>query len=59
MNRYTSPVDVSMKRTSPGVGMHITLYFVDCGHKGARAGALMRGHMPWRCAHCVAAKESK
>lgn len=58
MNRVTSPADVSMKRSKPGVGMHITMAFM-CGHKGMRSGALMRGRMPWRCAHCVAAKEQK
>ena len=31
-------------------GIHV------CGHKGARAGAFMRGHIPWRCAKCVSAK---
>ena len=39
----------------PITGMAITLAFM-CGHKGARAGAFMRGHIPWRCAKCVSAK---
>jgi len=53
MSVYTSPVDVSMKRSPSGGGLQITLSFLKCGHKGARAGAQMRGHMPWRCASCV------
>ena len=59
MSVYTSPADLTMKRSPGGGGLQITLSFLKCGHKGARAGAQMRGHMPWRCASCVAKKETK
>lgn len=55
MSRYSSAPDMSMKGHTASPGMAITLAFM-CGHKGARAGAFMRGHIPWRCAKCVSAK---
>ena len=56
MSRYSSAPDMSMKGHTASPGMAITPSFVACGHKGARAGAFMRGHIPWRCAKCVSAK---
>lgn len=47
MSRYSSAPDMSMKGHTASPGMAITLAFM-CGHKGARAGAFMRGHIPWR-----------
>ncbi len=55
MSRYSSAPDMSMKGHTASPGMAITLAFM-CGHKGARAGAAMRGHIQWRCAKCVSAK---
>ena len=55
MSRYSSPADLTAKHCATSPGMVITLAFM-CGHKGARAGAFMRGHIPWRCAKCVSAK---
>lgn len=57
MSVYTSPADLTMKRSPGGGGMVITLSFM-CGHKGARAGSQMKHGTAWRCASCVK-KETK
>ena len=54
MNNYSSARDLTLKQPMTGGGSDMRMSFVACGHKGLRAGALMKGHMPWRCAACVA-----
>lgn len=45
--------DLKHKQPAAGPGMSAQLLFM-CSHKGGRAGALMRGRVPMKCAACVA-----
>lgn len=47
--------DLTHKQPAAGPGMSAQLLFM-CSHKGGRAGALMRGRVPMKCAACVAKK---
>ncbi len=53
-NAFSPARDLTALQPAGGGGMDMRLYFVACGHKGLRAGALLKGHMPYRCAACVA-----
>ncbi len=57
-NAYSPARDMTAKQPASGGGMDMRLQFM-CGpahaqHKGYRAGSLMRGRIPMRCAACVA-----
>jgi hypothetical protein len=55
-NTAFSPArDLTAHQPKAGAGIPALLMFIRCGHKGGRAGALMRGRLPMLCAACVKA----
>ena len=59
MNNYSAQRDLTLKQPMPGVGLAITLMFIGCGHKGGRAGSVMRGRLPIWCASCAQKRAKK
>ena len=58
-NAYSPQRDLTHKGVSLSPGLPITLSFVRCSHKGGRAGALMKGRIPYLCAACVLKEKAK
>lgn len=52
---YSPARDLTASQPAPGPGIPVTLNWM-CGHKRSRAGGLMKGYIPWKCAACVEKK---